>query len=240
MPFQEVLPGVKIIGLWQENAWLLYRGDDAVLIDTGIRWDRKSLMAGLEQELGHLKKLRLILQTHAHCDHAGNTAYLRENFGCKIAIHSLEAPFLTTRKTYIPLGIGAISPRGVCFAVGEVIFPVERCPVDEILTEGDLIATPIGPLRVILTPGHTIGHISFFNEENGWLFSGDAIINVIPWLRKTALCLPVPVFSVDMSIAKQSACKLADLRPTALLAQHGHPRLQNVADDLLAFVQEYR
>jgi glyoxylase-like metal-dependent hydrolase (beta-lactamase superfamily II) len=121
------------------------------------------------------------------------------------------------------------------FRLGERIYPVERGKVHACLKQGDVVETPIGELRVVHTPGHTGGHVSYFHERHGWLFSGDAILNIIPLIRKTGLSLPMAVFSIDMREAARSVKTLATLRPTALLAGHGPPHLEDTADALCRF-----
>jgi glyoxylase-like metal-dependent hydrolase (beta-lactamase superfamily II) len=236
MPLRSVLPGVFLIDLPLVNVWLLLDGKEAVLIDTGTYWDRKAVVAALDEALPPGATLQKILLSHGHCDHTGNAAFLAKKYGAKLHAHHIEVPFIATRRTYIPRDLRGLGPQGISFAVGELIFPVRRHPVEVELTGGDRVETPIGPLLVVHTPGHTMGHTSFLHEEKKWLFSGDAIINVIPWVRKTALCLPVPTFSNDMAMARRSARKMAELEPVALLPGHGWPRLENTAEDLQAFV----
>ena len=239
MPFQEILPGVHLLSLWQENVYLLDAGGEATIIDTGIQFERKTLVDALTLQLGDLRRLKTILQTHAHCDHAGNSVYLSQLTGAQIWINQLEAPFLNSKKTYIPSGLQAISIRGFCFAMGEIIFPVQRGPVHRLLADGETVESPIGSLRVIHTPGHTIGHTSYYHEERSILFSGDAILNVNPWKRKTELCLPVTIFSTNMKVARQSATKLAEIEPESLLSQHGHPILGQASAQLRAFAAPF-
>jgi glyoxylase-like metal-dependent hydrolase (beta-lactamase superfamily II) len=237
MPIRTVLPGVILIDLPMVNVWLLHNDGEGMLIDTGCRWDRRKLLEAIRESLGTHGRLTAILQTHGHCDHSGNTAWLARTYGAAVYAHETEARYLSRWRTYIPRGIRALSVSGFLFACGEVVFPVRRCPVDRPVKEGDLVQTPIGPLRVVHTPGHTPGHISFLLEERGWLFSGDAIINVIPWVRKTALTLAVPVFSDDMDEAYRSGRRIADLAPSVLLPGHGWPRLENTAEDLRVFME---
>ena len=42
--------------------------------------------------------------------------------------------------------------------------------MDWVVREGDIV----GGFRVVLTPGHTLGHASLLREEDGLLFTCDA------------------------------------------------------------------
>ena len=232
MPLHPIFPGVSHIDLPWTNAWLLHHGEEAVLIDTGTRWDRKQILAALPPGT----RLTSILLTHGHCDHAGNAAFLAERFGAKLVAHEEERVYVETRRTYIPRGIRAIGPRGILCALGEMAFPVKRRKVDVIVQEGDRVDTPIGPLTVLHTPGHTPGHVSYFHEGEGWLFSGDALLNVIPFLRRTGLSLAPSIFCSDVAALRRSARRIAELGPGALLAGHGWPHTQNTATAIRAFV----
>ncbi len=230
MLLRTVLPGVSLIDLPQVNAWLLHRGSEAMLLDTGLYWDRRKLVFALDEALAGGVRLTSILLTHGHCDHAGSVAFLAHRFGAKVCAHPMEEPYIATQSLY-----GRAGWQRLMFTAGEVFLPVRRCPVDVLLNEGDRIGSPIGPLTVLHTPGHTPGHVSFYHETDGLLFSGDAILNVIPFVRKTALTLSVPIFSSDMEQAHASALRLVELAPRALLSGHGWPLVTGTADALRAF-----
>lgn len=231
------LPGVFLIDLPWVNAWLLAKGPDAVLIDTGTVRDRSRLLSALTEALPDSFCLHAVLLTHGHCDHAGNAAYLAEQFGARLCAHAEEVPYLATRRTYVPRGLRALSPGGLLFALGERVYPVKRRAVDVVLAEGHSVETPIGPLRVIHTPGHTLGHVSYLHEAEGWLFSGDALINVIPWSRRTGLSSPMPMFTTDLEEARRSVRRIAEIGPMALLAGHGWPLVEDTAATIRAFAQ---
>jgi glyoxylase-like metal-dependent hydrolase (beta-lactamase superfamily II) len=46
---------------------------------------------------------------------------------------------------------------------------------DEWLEDGDIVRLESRVLRVIHTPGHTMGHVTFHDAEAGLLFSGDHV-----------------------------------------------------------------
>jgi glyoxylase-like metal-dependent hydrolase (beta-lactamase superfamily II) len=230
MAVRPVLPGVTLIGLPQVNVWLLQGNGEAAVIDTGLRWYRSQLLLALDQALEPGTRITSILLTHGHCDHAGNAAFLAKRFGAELNCHRLEAPYVSARRLFGRPGL-----HRLMFLAGEGVFPVRRHHVDFALEDGDTVYTPIGPLRVVHSPGHTRGHVSFFHDENGWLFSGDAILNVIPFKQTTGLCIPPPIFTEDVRVAAESARRLTSLKPSALLSGHGWPRLENTATALEEF-----
>src|SRR5205809_719396 len=118
------LPGVYQIDLPWVNAWLLASAAGAVLIDSGTRWDRRRILEAFDTLFPDGVNLRNVLLTHGHCDHAGNAAFLCERYGASLSAHADEAPFIATCRTYIPRGIRAFSPKGICFGAGELIYPV--------------------------------------------------------------------------------------------------------------------
>ena len=82
----------------------------------------------------------------------------------------------------------------------------------------------VGSLKVIATPGHTPGHIAFYDERDGSLIAGDAfqtlggiaVAGVIRWL------FPFPGRATwHKPTAAQSAEKLLALKPKRLATGHG-------------------
>lgn len=243
---QKVAEGVYRISLAWSNAYLLTEGGEATLIDAGLRKDRAALEAALA-EIGIAKeRVTTVCLTHGHCDHAGSAAFFSRNapeYGgrARVLAHRDEARYLNTpRRTYVPAGLRGLRrpDSALLFAGGERLYPVERCGVDEPLVDGQSIAVPGGPLRVIACPGHTRGHVAYCRERDGLLFSGDAILNIIPIRRIPALSLPMRVFSEDWAQAIASARLLAELRPAALLPGHGPPILEDAAARLVEWAKK--
>jgi glyoxylase-like metal-dependent hydrolase (beta-lactamase superfamily II) len=81
------------------------------------------------------------------------------------------------------------------------------------LKEGD----EVFGMRILETPGHTLGHISVFEPATGILVAGDA-------LRTNAgLAGSDPQFTADEAKANASVRKLAALDVRAILCGHGEP-----------------
>src|SRR5258708_16793681 len=229
MPTRNVLTGVSLIDLPWTNVWILHEGNKAMVIDTGTRLDRRAVLDGLHRTLPRGFELTNVLLTHGHCDHAGNAAYLCQEFGAKLVAGKDEEPFIANRRTYVPRGFRALSPKGLMFALGDLVFPVKRRNVDVCVRDAEIILSPIGPLKVINTPGHTAGHVSYFHEGRRILFSGDALLTVIPFLIKSGLSIAPSIFSVDRRAAIASLRRLAELEPNVILAVPGWPWLDETA-----------
>jgi glyoxylase-like metal-dependent hydrolase (beta-lactamase superfamily II) len=244
-----VFPGVFLVDLPWVNGWLLARGDEAMLIDSGTARDRPVLVDKLEngleaQGLSAPLRLHSLLLTHGHCDHAGNMAFLAESTGAKVYAHRDEWGYLALpngrKQTYVPPGWRALSAKGLLFALGEWVWPVTRREPDYLVQEGSRIETPVGTLLVLHTPGHTPGHISFYHEREGWLFAGDALLNVVPWVRRNGISMAPPIFTSDWQQALQSGRRIAELGPSALLSGHGWAHTQNTAAAIRAYFAQRR
>jgi len=234
----EAAPGIFQVRFPWVVAYILTDGKAWTPVDSGIRWDRPRLLQAVADLNLRPDDCQSVLLTHGHCDHAGNAAFFADEFHAPLHAHADECIYIETRRTYVPRGWRALSKQGVMFALGELCWPVRRRKVDVVLNDGDTIDTPAGTLRVLHTPGHTPGHISFYRERDKVLLSGDAIINVIPFKRVEGLTLPLPIFSSDVELARESAKRLAALEPKVLLPGHGRVIRENTAERLRDLVQD--
>lgn len=247
-----VTEGIYRIPLAWGNAYLLTNGKEAALVDTGLKKDRPALETALREAGIEHAQIKSIFLTHAHTDHAGNAAYFAgrspgDTAGgdrrAKVYLHREEARyFATPRYGYTPRGFGRLKRplSTLLLTCGEFLYPVERCKPDVLLEDGDKVESPIGTLRVVFCPGHSPGHIAYFRESDGLLFSGDAVLNIVPIRLKIALSLPMRVFSSDWQQTKASVRLLSALRPSLLLPGHGPPLTKNTAERLRVFADSLR
>ena len=115
--------------------------------------------------LDHVRDHRLTLVglwlTHGHFDHLADHAVVRQRFpDAKLLIHPLDEPKLHR-------------PGSRMFPLP---FTIPPGTADGTLTDGQILK--IGSLepRVIHTPGHSPGHVSFYFERDAVLIGGDLII----------------------------------------------------------------
>jgi glyoxylase-like metal-dependent hydrolase (beta-lactamase superfamily II) len=101
------------------------------------------------------------------------------------------------------------------------------------LREGD----EVGGFRVVETPGHTAGHISFWREQDPVLVVGNVMANMSIWTGMPVLREPERIFTPDPAMNRRSAIRLAELEPKLLCFGHGHP-LRDLRK-LLSFITRF-
>lgn len=205
---QEVAPGLWRIALQRLdsiNAYVL--GD--VLVDSGLRWAADKLLSALE---GHPIVAHAV--THAHFDHQGGSHAVCERLGIPLWCGdgdraALESGDLTQVLPPSRPLLAALSRR-----FGGPAHPVERT-----LREG----VEVGGFKVIETPGHTPGHLAFWRESDGALVLGDVLFHRNPLTMRRGLQEPFRFVSFDPGGNRDSARKLADLKPSLICFGHGPP-----------------
>jgi glyoxylase-like metal-dependent hydrolase (beta-lactamase superfamily II) len=197
---ERVLPGLWRLRLplpWPGvphcNAWAIAAGSGIVLVDTGMH--QPGSMAQLERALDQvnlrLEHVRLLACTHAHSDHWGQAAPIRERAGCELWMHpnhehatrSADDPEATlarrlevARQSGIPeaaLQQYAERAREIPSGIARVIEP------DRPLVTGVAIDSDLGTWTVHETPGHAPSHVCLFQAERRLLISGDHVLGRI-------------------------------------------------------------
>jgi hydroxyacylglutathione hydrolase len=144
------------VGMIQTNCYLVgcEETQEGVVIDPGGHPQR--ILAEVER---HGLTIKYVLNTHAHFDHTDANRAIVEATGAPLALHPLERPLLQASGGAALFGLQADpSP-----------------PPDLELHDGDELE--VGKLRfqVLHTPGHTPGHVCFYESAEGVLFDGDVL-----------------------------------------------------------------
>ncbi len=132
---------------------------ELILIDAGAGESFDKLISNIS-ELGFIpEKLHSIIATHAHIDHIGGLAYLKQKYGVKIIAHTLDAPAIESG-----LGIGT-EFYGISYS---------PCSVDFKLEADSNLKFSKYEIKVVSIPGHTPGSIAvYLDTEKRVLFGQD-------------------------------------------------------------------
>ena len=151
---------VELAQLFDSNIYLISSSRKTMLVDSGIGFQSEDTIASVRRMLGG-RPLDIMVLTHRHYDHVGGANAMIKAFGPKVYAGKDDAP---------PLREGdRASTLGAQFGG-----PLEPMDVTD-LNDGDIIDMGEHRMRVISTPGHTIGSISLFDEVTGALFTGDTV-----------------------------------------------------------------
>ena len=146
----------------QENCYIV--SDDThecVIIDCGAYWqdERDELVDYIKSN--HLKPIRL-LSTHGHLDHHFGDNTVFEHFGLGPEV-SMEDEYLYKSLHY--------QAENLFHLKLNYKFP----PVSHYFEEGENIHFGLHELRVVPTPGHTQGSVTFYCEKEAIVFTGDTL-----------------------------------------------------------------
>lgn len=169
-------PHVCGLPLWLH---VIEAGSELVLLDAGIASTPEAATAPELAKLGlGLADLTLVVNSHAHPDHMGGNAILKERSGARLAAPALEAGWLEDNERLITELWG--SDPAAFELSGEERAELldmlgERPRIDVLLRDGDLLPAGHRALRVITTSGHSPGHIAVLDEESRTLFTFDDV-----------------------------------------------------------------
>jgi glyoxylase-like metal-dependent hydrolase (beta-lactamase superfamily II) len=141
-------------------------GEKVCLIDTGVWGTAPQLKDYLNQIGRSPKEISMVLITHAHPDHIGGCLAINKVSSALFCAHPADKRWIEdVERQYQERPILNFFE----LVEGSVVINRE-------LREGDTISWDKGKtIRVLETPGHSPGSISFFDEAEGALFTGDAV-----------------------------------------------------------------
>jgi len=183
-----------IKGLPYVMPYLLQSRGETALIDCG--WNTDEAYGALEEAMGeagtHPSDIQKLLITHVHADHYGMSGRLKELTDCTVIVHEKDAEVVRDR--YIaPEKLAAqqaqfLMLHGMPPAEGPIQAhspapgrdrPVWPATPDQVVQGGETLKVGDFDLQVIWTPGHSPGHICFYEPNRKILFTGDHILPTI-------------------------------------------------------------
>jgi hydroxyacylglutathione hydrolase len=162
-------------GLGTVNCYLVTTDAGFVLIDTGASNKRAELEKALASAGCNSGDLDLIVLTHGDFDHTGNAAYLREEYGAKIAIHRDDGGMAEHGDMFWNRSSG----NRLISLMAPILFRFsksDRFRPDFYVEEGDDFSQYGFDAQVLSIPGHSKGSIGILTA-GGDLFCGDLLEN---------------------------------------------------------------
>jgi hydroxyacylglutathione hydrolase len=144
-----------IVGPLETNCYLVYCPEtlECAVVDPGAE------AGNITHQIAEMElKPRLILNTHGHVDHIGANRDIKDKYDIPLFIHSADSPMLeSVLQSEMGIFLGA----------------KDSPPADHFLDDGEEIKIGKSHLKVIHTPGHSPGSVSFLAD--GFLLSGDTL-----------------------------------------------------------------
>lgn len=145
---------------FSENTYLVYnQNGDCIIIDPGTYNARE------QEELtgfiyGNGLSPKMLLNTHCHIDHIFGNTFCSEKFNLPLQIHPQELPVLASGRSSAALYNlqyhESVSPGGFLQANSSLFLGEDE-------------------IRILFTPGHSPGSVSFYCRESGFVIAGDAL-----------------------------------------------------------------
>lgn len=199
----------------------LLAGNDLTLVDTGMPGDDKIIGEAIKSIGRSPEEIKHILITHAHMDHMGSAAAIKKQSGARIVASAQEIDYIEGLKKTWTMGregVGGKLFRGALFLLETFFVRYEPARVDIKCSGGEFLDC-FGGIRVIASPGHSPGSLSYYHPAGKILFTGDALSGV-PELK-----LPPRLGCADYPEALATVNKLAELDFELCLFGHGDPLL---------------
>jgi hydroxyacylglutathione hydrolase len=145
---------------FQENTYVLHdETQSCIIIDPGC-FEKNEKEELVHYIRGNGLTVTMVLNTHCHIDHVLGNAFVKQKYNVPLYLHEIEVPYLRAVKTYAP---------NYGFSGYEDSLP------DGFLNDNDVIKCGGQELRVIFTPGHSPGHVTFYHKESKSLLGGDVL-----------------------------------------------------------------
>ena len=202
--------GLSLTNQFDCTVYLVDGKEECALIDAGVGVEPERILTEIEKSGIKLEKVKKILLTHGHGDHAGGAKVLSELLGAKVYAMEPAATFIREgdieHLSLVPAIEAGVYEKGYHFRSCETL------P----LMDGERIQVGSVTLEVVSSEGHSAGHCCYVMKEGAAkvLFAGDSV----QCGGKIAL---QAIWDCDLQKYITTIRKLNEIKPDLLLPAHG-------------------
>ncbi len=220
-PPLRLIGNIHYVGASGLSSFLITTPEGHILLDTGFETTVPRIRDSVTQLGFKLTDIKIILNSHAHTDHVGGHALMKELTGAKILMSEADAALLASG------GTNDFTPYS------KEMMGYRPAKADRILRDGDKVTLGGTTLTCHLTPGHTKGATTWTMDavEDGKVqhvvfFSSTSILQGVPLVNNPQY----PGIAADLTASYK---KLKALPCDVFLAPHtGFFNLAEKADQL--------
>ena len=145
-----IVEPIYFVGTRGLGAFLFVTGDGLILMNTGMPSSGPMLEESIRSLGFRPEDLKIIINGHAHIDHAGAIAALKSKYGAKVAVMREDVAAMES------------GDKGDFKYGDDFVYPSVQ--VDRVLRDGDTVRLGEVVLTAYLTPGHTRGATTWVTQ----------------------------------------------------------------------------
>lgn len=192
---------VFYVGTADLGVYLVRGSAGDILVNTGLAESADLIVAGIRSVGADPRNVRILLTNQAHFDHVGALAEMKKRTGAKVYAAAGDAKILEDGGASDPGGLSRFEP----------------VTVDRVLKDGDLVTLGDVTLRVVSTPGHTPGSVSYETTVRDGAVERTLLLANLPTV---VMPLKNPNYPGIVADLRAAFARLEALRPDIWVAAH--------------------
>ena len=203
------------------SIYLLQQADEVVIIETGTFYSVSNVLATLV-ELGIAKsRVKYVIPTHVHLDHAGGASEMMKHFDqASLIIHPRGVRHMIDPQKLIA---GTIAVYGE-EKFNQLYGKIEPISETRIIVAQDLDHLDVGGRELVFfdTPGHARHHFCIYDQLSNGVFTGDTFgISYAPMKQLARGLIPTtPPVQFDPPALHASIARIMSFNPARLYLTH--------------------